>query len=120
MTSGQVQQEALRTAGSTSRSEFVGPPGAGPASAVATDADQPPAILPTSGLRAVSARAGGFPPHAPAADDAGVVGIPTETLGELSWACVVPPGGAIITGDELTGFCREAVAVASLELSATT
>ena len=46
----------------------------------------------------------------PAVDDACVVGIPHEVLGELSIACVVPVEGAIITGDELKGYCREAVA----------
>ena len=46
----------------------------------------------------------------PAVDDACVVGIPHEVLGELSVACVVPVEGAIITGDELKGYCREAVA----------
>ncbi|MBI1966485.1 MAG: AMP-binding protein [Gemmatimonadetes bacterium] len=46
----------------------------------------------------------------PAVDDACVVGIPNEVLGELSIACVVPVEGAIITGDELKEFCREAVA----------
>lgn len=46
----------------------------------------------------------------PAVDDACVVGIPNEVLGELSIACVVPVEGAIITGDELKDFCREAVA----------
>ena len=46
----------------------------------------------------------------PAVDDACVVGIPNEVLGELSVACVVPVEGAIITGDELKEFCREAVA----------
>ncbi len=46
----------------------------------------------------------------PAADDACVVGVPNETLGELICACVVPTEGAIITGDELKEFCREAVA----------
>lgn len=46
----------------------------------------------------------------PAVDDACVVGIPHEVLGELSIACVVAVEGAIITGDELKAFCREAVA----------
>src|SRR5574341_557446 len=46
----------------------------------------------------------------PAVDDACVVGIPQDVLGELSVACVVPVEGAIITGDELKEFCREAVA----------
>ncbi|MGH2601588.1 MAG: AMP-binding enzyme [Gemmatimonadales bacterium] len=46
----------------------------------------------------------------PAVDDACVVGVPSELLGELTCACVVPMEGAIITGDELKAFCRDAVA----------
>ena len=46
----------------------------------------------------------------PAVGDACVVGIPNETLGELTCACVVPVEGSIITGDELKAFCREAAA----------
>jgi fatty-acyl-CoA synthase len=46
----------------------------------------------------------------PAVDDACVVGIPHELLGEMTCACVVPLEGSIVTGDELKEFCREAVA----------
>ena len=46
----------------------------------------------------------------PAVDDACLVGIPNELLGELICACVVPVEGSIVTGDELKEFCREAVA----------
>lgn len=43
----------------------------------------------------------------PAVDDACVVGIPHELLGESVCACVVPVEGAILTGDELKEFCRD-------------
>ncbi len=43
----------------------------------------------------------------PGVDDACVVGIPHEVLGELVCACVVPVEGAIVTGDELKEFCRD-------------
>ncbi len=46
----------------------------------------------------------------PALDDACVVGIPNEILGELICACVIPVEGAIITGDEIKEFCREQLA----------
>ena len=46
----------------------------------------------------------------PAVGDACVVGLPSETLGELICACVVPTEGSIVTGDELKDFCRETVA----------
>ncbi len=46
----------------------------------------------------------------PGVDDACVVGIPNDVLGELVCACVVPVEGAIITGDELKEFCREHLA----------
>lgn len=46
----------------------------------------------------------------PAVDDACVVGIPNEVLGELVCACVRPVEGAIITGDELKDYCREHLA----------
>lgn len=46
----------------------------------------------------------------PAVDDACVVGIPNEILGELVCACVRPVEGAIITGDELKDYCREHLA----------
>jgi fatty-acyl-CoA synthase len=43
----------------------------------------------------------------PAVEDACVVGIPHDVLGELICACVVPVEGAIVTGDELKEFCRD-------------
>ncbi|MGH7703964.1 MAG: class I adenylate-forming enzyme family protein [Gemmatimonadales bacterium] len=43
----------------------------------------------------------------PGVDDACVVGIPHEVMGELVCACVVPVEGAIVTGDELKEFCRD-------------
>ncbi len=46
----------------------------------------------------------------PAVDDACVVGVPNEILGELACACVIPVEGAIITGDELRDFLRDQVA----------
>ncbi len=46
----------------------------------------------------------------PAVDDACVVGVPHELLGDAICACVVPIEGSIVTGDELRAFCREAVA----------
>ena len=46
----------------------------------------------------------------PAVDDACVVGIPNDILGELVCACVRPVEGAIITGDELKDYCREHLA----------
>ena len=46
----------------------------------------------------------------PALDDACVVGIPNEILGELICACVVPVEGAIVTGEEIKEFCREQLA----------
>src|SRR5260370_2453460 len=46
----------------------------------------------------------------PAVVRAFVVGIPSEPLGELICACVVPTEGSIGTRDQLTDFCREAVA----------
>ena len=46
----------------------------------------------------------------PAVDDACVVGVPNEVFGELAIACVVPVEGAIVSGDELRAFCRDAVA----------
>jgi fatty-acyl-CoA synthase len=46
----------------------------------------------------------------PAVDDACVIGIPHEILGELVCACVVPVEGAIVTGDEIKTFAREQVA----------
>jgi fatty-acyl-CoA synthase len=46
----------------------------------------------------------------PAVDDACVVGVPHELLGDAICACVVPIEGSIVTGDELRAFCRETVA----------
>jgi fatty-acyl-CoA synthase len=46
----------------------------------------------------------------PAVEDACVVGIPNEILGELVCACVLPVEGAIVTGDELKDYCREQLA----------
>jgi fatty-acyl-CoA synthase len=46
----------------------------------------------------------------PAVDDACVIGVPHEILGELVCACVVPVEGAIVTGDELKTYAREQVA----------
>ncbi len=46
----------------------------------------------------------------PAVDDACVVGVPHEILGEVACACIVPLEGAIVTGDELKEFAREHVA----------
>ena len=43
----------------------------------------------------------------PAVDDACVVGVPHDVLGELVCACVVPVEGAIVTGEELQEFCRD-------------
>lgn len=45
----------------------------------------------------------------PAVDDACVIGIPHDILGELACACVVPVEGAIVTGDELKTYVREHV-----------
>jgi len=46
----------------------------------------------------------------PAVLDVVVVGVPNEVLGELVCACVRPVEGAIITGEELRGYCRSALA----------
>jgi fatty-acyl-CoA synthase len=46
----------------------------------------------------------------PAVDDACVIGLPHEVMGELICACVVPVEGAIVTGDELKEFCRDQLA----------
>ena len=46
----------------------------------------------------------------PALDEACVIGIPNEILGELICACVIPVEGAIVTGDEIKEFCREQLA----------
>jgi len=46
----------------------------------------------------------------PTVHDACSAALPNETLGERICAGVVATEGFIVTGDELTGFCREAVA----------
>lgn len=46
----------------------------------------------------------------PAVEQARVVGVPNEILGELTCACIIPVEGAIVTGDELRDFCRDFVA----------
>lgn len=46
----------------------------------------------------------------PAVEDACVVGVPNEILGELVCACTLPVEGAIVTGDELKEYCREHLA----------
>ncbi len=46
----------------------------------------------------------------PGVEDACVIGVPNEVLGELVCACVIPVEGAIVTGDELKDFCRDQVA----------
>lgn len=46
----------------------------------------------------------------PAVLDVAVVGLPDEILGELTCACIVPVEGAIVTGEEIKEFCREALA----------
>lgn len=45
----------------------------------------------------------------PAVEDAVVLGVPNEVLGELICACVVPGEGALITEDELRDYCRDSV-----------
>lgn len=50
----------------------------------------------------------------PGVDDACVVGVPHEVLGELICACVVLIEGAIVTGPELRRFCRDTLAVAKI------
>jgi acyl-CoA synthetase (AMP-forming)/AMP-acid ligase II len=47
----------------------------------------------------------------PAVQEAVVIGVPNEVLGELVGACIVPVEGALITEDELRDLCRSALAV---------
>lgn len=47
----------------------------------------------------------------PAVQEVAVVGIPDELLGEAICACVVPVEGAIVTGEEIVGWCRETLTV---------
>jgi acyl-CoA synthetase (AMP-forming)/AMP-acid ligase II len=46
----------------------------------------------------------------PGVDDAVVLGLPNDVLGELVCACVVAVEGALLTEDELLDYCDEAVA----------
>jgi fatty-acyl-CoA synthase len=46
----------------------------------------------------------------PAVDQACVVGVPNEVLGEMICACVIAVEGAIVTGDELKDYCGEHLA----------
>ena len=46
----------------------------------------------------------------PAVLDVAIVGLPHEILGEVACACIVLVEGAIVTGDEIKDFCREALA----------
>ncbi|KPK79295.1 MAG: hypothetical protein AMS25_13190 [Gemmatimonas sp. SM23_52] len=46
----------------------------------------------------------------PAVQEAAVVGVADEVLGELICACVMPVEGAIVTGDEIKEFCRGQIA----------
>jgi fatty-acyl-CoA synthase len=46
----------------------------------------------------------------PAVDDACVIGLPHDVMGEVICACVVAVEGAIVTGDELKEFCRDQLA----------
>ena len=47
----------------------------------------------------------------PAVQEAVVVGVEDDVLGELICACVLPVEGAIVTGDEVKDFCRGHVAL---------
>ena len=47
----------------------------------------------------------------PAVQEAVVVGVEDDVLGELICACVLPVEGAIVTGDEIKDFCRGHVAL---------
>ncbi len=46
----------------------------------------------------------------PAVDEAVVVGVPDEVLGEAICACIVPLEGAIVTGPEIQEWCRMTLA----------
>ncbi len=46
----------------------------------------------------------------PGIEDACVVGVPNEILGEMIAACVIPIEGAIVTADELKEFCGDQIA----------
>jgi fatty-acyl-CoA synthase len=46
----------------------------------------------------------------PAVLDVSLVGLPHDVLGEVSCACIIPVEGAIVTGEEIKEFCREALA----------
>ncbi len=46
----------------------------------------------------------------PAVQEVTVVGVPHEVLGEMTCACIIPVEGAIVTGEEIKDFCREALA----------
>lgn len=46
----------------------------------------------------------------PAVDEAVVVGVPNEVLGELICACVIPVEGALVSREEIRQHCRPALA----------
>lgn len=46
----------------------------------------------------------------PAVEDACVVGVPHNVLGEQTCACIVTVEGAVVSGDELKDYCREQLA----------
>ena len=46
----------------------------------------------------------------PAVEEAVVLGIPNDVLGELTCACVITAEGALITADEIRDFCKESLA----------
>jgi len=46
----------------------------------------------------------------PAVQEAAVVGVPDEVLGEALCACIVPVEGAIVTGPEIMDWCRVVLA----------
>jgi acyl-CoA synthetase (AMP-forming)/AMP-acid ligase II len=46
----------------------------------------------------------------PAVDEAAVVGVQDEVLGEAICACIVPFEGAIVTGQEIQDWCRVTLA----------